>query len=314
MFSDPRLAKLFDLLVKGETKEIKPAFTPKSENFCRYPWAETILGVPTRHANRMLDDLARGGYLKKEYFDKIIFCPACNSQSLHFTTACPKCSSGHIVSARVLQHVSCGTLATEDEFRNGTAFVCPKCRHELRLLGTDYQMPGIFFKCYACGELTQRLIEKWRCGNCHEVMERDEVRELCLYSYRMSEVPADRLVSAGIPRGQVEDFLTREGYEIQGSVKVTGRSGAVHDIDLLATKNSGTFEHRIVVGFASSDTEVDSEEVIKLYAKAYDVNAQDIVLVAAPRLSEDAVQFASHYRIKVLDSEDLTRLNEKLLV
>jgi hypothetical protein len=314
MFSDPRLAKLFDLLAKGEPKEITPVFTPKSEVFCRYPWAESVLGMPIRHTNRVLEDLARGGYLKRQFYNKIIFCPVCNSQDLHFATLCPKCGSGHIVSTRVIEHSACGMLATEDEFRNGIGFACPKCHRELRLLGSDYQMPGVYFKCHACAELTQKPLEKWRCSNCHEEMERDEIRELCLYSFQLSEVPAEPDIPGSIPRGQIEEFLGHEGYEVQRNVKVTGRSGAEHDIDLLAVKNSGSYEHRLVVGFATHDSEIDSEEVIKLYAKAYDVNAQDIVMVAIPRLSEDAIQFASHYRIRVLDAEDLGHLHEKLLV
>jgi hypothetical protein len=314
MFTDHHLSQLLDLLVKGEPKEIHPAFAPRSESYCRYPWAEAILEMPTRQTNRILEDLVRSGHFRKVFHDKIIFCPACNSRELRFVTACPKCSSLNILAVQVLQHIPCGHVGIEQEFRNGTASVCPQCRRELRLLGSDYQMPGIYFKCYACGDLTQKPRERWHCGNCREEMERDEIREVCLYSYQLSEVPTEQARSSSLPRSQIEDFLVHEGYEIQSEVKLTGRSGAVHEIDLLATKNSGTFEHRIVVGFAFSDTEVDSEEVIKLYAKAYDVNAQDIVMVALPRLSEDALQFAHHYRIKVLDSEDLEHIHEKLLV
>jgi predicted RNA-binding Zn-ribbon protein involved in translation (DUF1610 family) len=314
MFSDSRLTKLFDLLVRGEEKGINPIFAPKSESFCRYPRAESILGMPTRQTNQLLEDLARGGQLKKQFYDKIIFCPACNSRDLRFVTICPKCGSGHIMSAKVLEHIPCGTLAAESEFRSGATYICPKCRRELRLLDSDYRMPGVHFKCHACGALTREPIERWRCGNCREELEREEIRELGMYSYQLAEVPAERSRTGGVPRGQIEDFLIHEGYEVQTDVKVAGRSGAVHEIDLLATKTSGTFEHRVVVGFATSDTEIDSEEVIKLYAKAYDVNAQDIVLVAVPRLSEDAVQFANHYRIKVLSTADLDRIPEKLLV
>jgi hypothetical protein len=63
-----------------------------------------------------------------------------------------------------------------------------------------------------------------------------------------------------------------------------------------------------VVGFANGAEEVDSEEVIKLYAKAYDVNAQDIIMVASPKLSEDARQFASHYHIKVYNADELDQM------
>lgn len=314
MFSDPRLAKLYELLLKGEESALVPVFTPKAESFCRYPLAESTLGLPTRNTNQLLDDLARGRHLKRFFYDKVIFCPVCNSRDLRFITACPKCDSGHILPAKVFEHIACGTLAAEADFRSGPTYICPKCRRELLLLDNDYRMPGVYFQCHACGELTRQPAERWRCNGCREELAYDEIRQVCLYSYQLNEVQADQIRGSALPRNQIEDFLSREGYELQRDVKVTGRSGAVHEIDLLAVKNSGTFEHRIVVGFATSDSEIDSEEVIKLYAKAYDVNASDIVLIALPRLSEDAVQFASHYRIKVLAGSDLERIHEKLLV
>jgi hypothetical protein len=314
MFSDPRVTKLFDLLLKGEESALLPTFTPRAEGFCRYPLAESTLGLPTRNINQLLEDLARGGHLKRFFYDKVIFCPICNSRDLRFVTACPKCASGHILPAKVFEHIACGTIAAETDFRSGPTYICPKCQRELVLLDNDYRMPGVYFRCFACGELTSRPSERWRCNGCHEELAYDEIRQVCLYSYQLSEVRAEQIRGKTLPRNQIEDFLGHEGYELQHDVKVTGRSGAVHDIDLLAVKKSGAFEHRIVVGLATSDNEIDSEEVIKLYAKAYDVNASDIVLVALPRLSEDAVQFASHYRIKVLTGTDLEHIQEKLLV
>lgn len=313
MYRDLRLARFFESLVKGDTKEILPAFAPRYDGCCRYPWAEAILELPPAHVNRLLEDLARHGALRREFSEKILLCPACNSRQLQFSTACPKCGSSHITSVRVLRHIGCGLLAVETEFRNGAAAVCPKCRQQLQLLGSDYEMPGGYFLCRSCGELTGQPREHWRCSNCQELMERDEVREVCLYSYRLGSVPRELVADNGIRREQIEEFLVREGYEIQNNVQVVGRSGAVHDIDLLAIKNSGPLAHKIVVGFVTGETEVDSEEVIKLYAKAYDVNAQDIVLVATPRLSPDARQFAGHYRIRVLDADDAPRLQERLL-
>ena len=62
-----------------------------------------------------------------------------------------------------------------------------------------------------------------------------------------------RLRVERIPKARVREFLTREGYEIQESVQTTGRSGAEHRIDLLATKRSGPLEHRVVVGFSSAE-------------------------------------------------------------
>jgi hypothetical protein len=142
--------------------------------------------------------------------------------------------------------------------------------------------------------------------------QKGDVRELVLYCYMLDQVQIAKLRVERIPKARVREFLTHEGYDIQEAVQTTGRSGAEHRIDLMATKHSGPLEHRIVVGFANAAEAVDSEEVIKLYAKAYDVSAQDIIMIASPRLSEDALQFASHYHIKVYNADDLDRMDVQL--
>jgi hypothetical protein len=313
-FSNPRLVQLFELLVKGEAPEIAPVFSTKSPAFCRYPLAESTLGLPPAQTHQLLNDLVRNSYLKRQFYDKIVLCPACNSRDLRFLTLCPKCRSRHLLHSKVFEHLSCGTIAAEDDYARDGACVCPKCRVVLHLLESDYRMPDGYFKCHDCGELTDRPVTKWRCEKCQSEMDQGELHELCLYSLQLNEVQSYRLRSLTIPRSQIEAILTREGYDIQRDAKVVGRSGAVAEIDLLATRNNNSVEHRVVIGFAAGEEAVDSEEVIKLYAKAYDVNAQEIILIALPCLSEDARQFAQHYHIRVLDDADLSQLEAKLLV
>jgi hypothetical protein len=316
--NDPRLAKFLDSFGKDEPGELIPEFSTKSESFSRYPAFESALELDTRHANRLLEDLVRAGVLERRFHDKMLFCPVCNSRDLRLVHVCPKCGSSHVLPVTVFEHVACGELAPEAAFRNGASYICPKCRGELRLVGSDYRMPGVHFQCRDCSELTATPGERWRCRNCSEQLGRDDLREVPLYSYRRATAAAAPKPEPefAAPRAQVAEYLNRQGYRVEARVDVAGRSGAVHEIDLLATKSSAGFEHRIVVGFAGTGngSDVDSEEVIKLYAKAYDVNAQDIVMVAMPRLSADARQFAGHYRIKILDGEDLTHIPEKLQV
>ena len=270
------------------------------------------MSAPQTH--QLLDDLVRNGYLKRQFYDKVVLCPACNARDLKRLTLCPKCRSRHVLKTKVFEHVACGTVATEADYtRNGTR-VCPKCRLELQLLEDDYRMPDGYFKCLDCGELTDRPVTRWRCEKCQAEMDQSELHELCLYSLQVNEVQSRRLRGLSIPRTQVETILTREGYDIQRDAKVVGRSGAVAEIDLLATRNDNSVEHRVVIGFAAAEDEVDSEEVIRLYAKAYDVNAQETVLIALPGLSADARQFARQCHIRVLDDTDLSQLEEKLLV
>ncbi len=311
MISDPKVIKLLEQLTNGGVNELVPVFDPKQLKYVDYPFVDKLLGRANSFTIQLLEDLTRLGYLKKKFYEKIIFCPVCNSTDLRYTTFCPKCSSGYILRSLVFEHPSCGFIGIEKEFSNGTGHICPKCQRELNLIGSDYNSPGYYYKCYNCDELSIIPVEKWQCIQCSSVFSKEEIREICLYSYIINEEKKEKLQGERIPKERLADFLTQDGYEVESSIKVTGRSGAEHEIDLLATKRSGPFEHRIVVGFASAEHEVDSEEVIKLYAKAYDVNAQDIILIAVPKLSPDAFHFAHHYRIRVFEAADLEHIESE---
>ena len=308
MINDSKVLTLLEKLTKGEVNELIPVFDPKSAKCVAYPFADEILGQANRFTLQLLEDLSRLGYLNKKFYDKILFCPVCNSTDLQYTTDCPKCGSGYILRTLVYEHTSCGFIGTEKEFKNEVGHTCPKCHRELNLIGSDYNSPGYYYKCYNCGELSVSPVEKWCCRQCSTVFKKEEIREVCLFSYSISSEKREKIQAERIPKDRIAELLTRDGYDVESSIKVTGRSGAEHEIDLMATKRSGPFEHRIVVGFASAEHEVDSEEVIKLYAKAYYVNAQDIIMIAVPKLSPDASHFARHYRIKVFEGADLERV------
>lgn len=312
MISDTKVLKLLEELTHGEVTELIPVFDPKSPKCAFYPVANKILGESNSFTLQLLSDLTRLGYLNKKFYEKILFCPVCNSTDLRYATYCPKCGSGYILRSLVFEHPACGYIGIEREFLNETGHICPKCRRELNLIGSDYNSPGYYYKCYNCNELSAAPVEKWHCRQCSAVFNKDEIKEVCLFSYTINEEKKSKLPVERIPKNRIAELLTQDGYEVETGVKITGRSGAEHEIDLLATKHSGPFEHRIVVGFATAETEVDSEEVIKLYAKGYDVNAQDIILVALPRLSPDALHFARHYRIQVFEANDLDKLETQL--
>lgn len=311
MITDSKVLKLLDELSNGEVNELIPVFNPKAIKCVDYPLADKILVQSNTFNLQLLEDLTRLGYLTKKFHSKVLFCPVCNSTNLSYDTFCPKCGSGYILRTLIFEHPSCGFIGTEKEFKNETGHTCPKCNREMNLIGSDYKSPGYYYKCYNCGELSEIPEERWHCRQCASQFSKDEIREICLFSYSISEEKRGNIQIERIPKNRIVDFLIKDGYDVETSIKITGRSGAEHEIDLLATKRSGPFEHRIIVGFASAEHEVDSEEVIKLYAKAYDVNAQDIILIAVPRLNPDAVHFAQHYRIRVFEAEDLDKLESE---
>lgn len=305
MLNDPKVARLLEQLTAQDCPAVEPVFAPRSDGWIGYPLVEQQLGYDSEDAVRLLEDLTRLGYLAREFHDRIQFCPACNSINLKPTALCPKCQSAHIVRKRMLQHTSCGYAGPAESFGQNGPPVCPKCRTELALLGNDYHSQGAHHYCGNCGMLVDQPVDRWACRDCCRTFARDDLRELVMYRYTANEPKLSRLRVEQVPKARVREFLQREGYEIREKVQLVGRSGAEHELDLIATKRSGPLEHRIVVGFASADREVDSEEVIKLYAKAYDVDAENVVLVATPRLGSEAQHFAQHYHMKVIEADQL---------
>jgi uncharacterized protein YbaR (Trm112 family) len=312
MLEDPNVVRLFEFLIDKNVPGIEPVFAPRRDSWVSYPAVESELGTDADGSLLLLEDLSRLGYLSRQFHDKVLFCPACNSQDLKLNTVCTKCRSANLARQRVLEHKNCGFVGAESEFTKSGGRTCPKCRVELVLVGSDYTNRGLRYHCLGCDAVVEVPDENWTCRSCRRVYPKGEVRELVMYSYLLDQAQISKLRVERIPKARVREFLTREGYDIQESVQTTGRSGAEHQIDLLATKHSGPLEHRIVVGFSSAESAVDSEEVIKLYAKAYDVSAQDIIMVASPKLSDDGRQFASHYHIRVYSAQDLDRLDLQL--
>lgn len=308
MLNDPKLLSLFELLINKEIATLEPVFAPHQEQGVRYPVVESHLGAEANYVNQLLNDLYRLGYIDRQFHERIFFCPGCNSPDLKLTIFCPKCNSPHLLRIRLLKHKPCNWSGAAEEFYHKNRRICPKCQGELYLLGGDYDDLGNRYRCEGCGEITKLPIERWRCRSCDHRYEKDEVREVVLYNYTINPKQVARFQQEKIPRARVRELLKKEGYEVAESVCRAGRSGAEHHIDILATKRTGTSEHRVVVGFISGEQAVDSEEVIKLYAKAYDIQAQETIAVASPRLSEEAERFAQHYQMKVYTPETLSSL------
>jgi hypothetical protein len=102
-------------------------------------------------------------------------------------------------------------------------------------------------------------------------------------------------------KSHLAQYLEREGYTVKENASVKGRSGAPHEIDVLATKDEGIITHRIAIGIETSDKPMGLEKVFDFDDKAYDAGIMDKVFVAVPGLTKEAMQFARRQGIKVLE-------------
>jgi hypothetical protein len=106
-------------------------------------------------------------------------------------------------------------------------------------------------------------------------------------------------------KSQLIEYLKKQGYRIRENAEVKGRSGAAHNIDVLATKDEGIITHRIAIGIEEADKPMGLDRVFDFDDRAYDAGIMDKVLVAVPGLTGEAMQFAKRQGIRVFEVKRL---------
>jgi len=106
-------------------------------------------------------------------------------------------------------------------------------------------------------------------------------------------------------KSQLSEYLKKRGYRVRENAEVKGRSGATHNIDLLATKDEGIITHRIAIGIRAAEKPMGLDRVFDFDDSAYDAGIMDKVLIAVPGLTDEASQFAKRQGIRVFEVKQL---------
>ena len=302
---DEKTAKLLEAMLQGTIPEAKPQFNAESELGFSFSSVNRLLETTDKETVAMLESLADAGVLERKFFDKFLHCPQCRSVNLRPGYYCPYCGVGEIVRARILEHSLCKYVGAEDEFLVRGRLVCPKCKQELHALDADYRSLGVLHKCHQCGELFNQPTIKWRCLKCSSITPENKILEVDAHSYSLNEEQRKWLQFELRPKSQLIEFLAQRGYKVTESATMTGRSGAKHSFDLLATRDDGVVVHNIVIGIEVAGKKVGLEKVFDFDDKAYDCGIHDKILLVLPLLEREAEKFASEQRIKVVEVRDL---------
>ncbi len=108
-------------------------------------------------------------------------------------------------------------------------------------------------------------------------------------------------------RGELREYLQRQGYEVNEDAGLVGKSGIRHSFDMLAEKNDGLSTHRLAVGIAAGgDREDEATVIFDLANRAFDAGINNRLLVAVPDFCERSKQMAGKQRIVVIDRETIS--------
>ncbi|MDH5695053.1 MAG: response regulator [Dehalococcoidia bacterium] len=309
---DPRTLKLLEKMLAGEYVQIAPAVNLASKIGFSYPEVSELLRTDEKETSETLESLVQHNILEKQFFETLFSCPKCESFQIQLSIRCPACHGQHLNRCPVLEHFPCGHVSPEEFFATENGYLCPKCKRALKAVGLDYRNLGIHYRCQNCGELCSSPTEEYHCLKCQAYFPKYEAREVTLYGYKFNE--AERLhTEAEVKRKTVlTKCLSELGYHVTSPAKVTGKSGREHELAIYASKNSGVSAANLAIDIAYDERGVPETEVLKLYAKAFDIGAQKMILIAMPEISSDALPFADQYNVIVTQAKDLDEAAQKL--
>ncbi|MEM3578695.1 MAG: hypothetical protein QXL54_00520 [Candidatus Bathyarchaeia archaeon] len=301
LYKDRHVQVFLGRFLSGEISELKPTFDPNVGY--RYPEVEAILGEAS-NVEEFLNRLYETGVLERRLYDKIIHCPSCGSQNVSTRYCCPYCKAFNIQKGSLIEHVKCGYMDVEENFRESGKLVCPKCHEELKKLDVDYRKAGIWCTCQECGKSFDIPVPRHFCRDCQSEFTFEDVEIRDVYAYTLNEDVKGEITAGWIFVAPIREFLAENGFNVEAPAFIKGKSGANHMFDIAAYKENRTAKVTVLDVAIATENAVLEQPVIALFAKIYDVSPEHAFLVAIPKLSDNAKKMAELYNIKVIETKD----------
>jgi hypothetical protein len=256
----------------------------------------------------LLEEMASCGIYLRRRIDSKPACSNCGSINISYKYVCPFCGGHDLDKGVRIEHHECGHVDFQTQFEKGRELICPKCRKELKLLGTDYHRLEGFILCNECKrefsipKIVQTCLS---CGvNCS--FEKADIKPI--FGYILNENLSSEIVSYCSIEPPIIGFLEAQAYKIEAPGRLKGESGTDHLFDIVATQD----ERTIIFTLANGPSETDQDFAINLLGRYSDVRADRAVLVATPRLSNTAKRLLEFYGIEHVEGETKEEIVERL--
>lgn len=106
---------------------------------------------------------------------------------------------------------------------------------------------------------------------------------------------------------RIAQFLGSHGYASTTNVRVVGRSGATHELDVVADKSDDLTTFRMVVECKANTAAIDKEVVFKLAAELADIGAARGIIVSLSGWTVQAAQAAAQSNIELWGPDELRK-------
>ena len=110
----------------------------------------------------------------------------------------------------------------------------------------------------------------------------------------------------------VAEIFRAKGYYVKHNVKLIGRSGVEHQIDVYAEYKAPLHTSKIIVECKAYDKPIDKDVVMKLIHEVDDLGVDRGILVTTSYFTPDTISTAKGYNIDLWDGAKLRELLEQM--
>ncbi|MCS7140513.1 MAG: hypothetical protein RMI99_02995 [Nitrososphaerota archaeon] len=275
----------------------------------RYPILDKIVGSPKDVMEALLI-LHESNILSSELVDNIIVCPFCQSHKLMIRGRCPSCNSSKLIRNRMLEHLACGHVDFEEEFRVDGKLICPKCRKPLEGLDVDYRIFSFVYKCLKCEMIFSKPKMEYLCSNEH-LFDDNNLSLYKVIAFKVSPEKISLIEKLALDLKAILKPLIDEGFTVKIPAIIQGRSGVKHDFSFAVWHNNNSSP--IAVGFLQTPPRATSSiDVLAFWAKTSDVGVEHKVMITFSGIDEEAKNLARVYNIEVIEGIDEREVANKI--
>ena len=273
----------------------------REDSFQHTDLADLKLG---EDSGELLKEMHRDGLLIECGVTTILICPSCGRPDYVAILRCVKCGQSSIRRERLIEHKADGRVHPESAFTTKEGgYICPSCGKALK--PTDCRVLGTWFVCEKCGEKQQQPKLEFRCLACENIFTEETASTRKLSDYKISEKGIAQLEYDKYKLiDELQAIAERAGLNTLKEAATTGSSGIKHTFDLTINTES----EDIKIDIAYSKDAVDGKDVLASYAKLIDTNTKRYLLIAWPKLSSEAKNLATHYKMNVIEASTFEEL------
>lgn len=306
-FGDVEVQKVIEILMTSMEDNVIPAVNFE-ENRWSYPLLDK-LGRP-EHVSALLEEISSPSVniLEKGEYERI---PVCPKHPQYLSTSmklyCSGCSSTDVVKLHLIEHKPCGYITTKIGFGEVSTGInsCASCKKKIRDPENELRKLGRWYECNNCKIRFDDLVTRLHCRKFDHDFEINQADIVIVPYYKLKADAKSVSIYAYSLIPQLQKLSVLNGFTIESSTSVKGKSGVMHKTSLFASNRENK---SVLIDIKSGESELGDAEINSMLVKVLDISPSVAVFIGVPEVSETAKALAKAHKISVVTGKDFDEI------